>query len=156
VRRRHGRHAAAGRALRTWQPALADHSTLRRAVGGDRPYVLAFFILLAVLSMLVVGPLQSYTAAAERVRDLEMARAELQQRVGDLQMREGRLHDPEEVELLARRKLGLVRPGEIPYVVSDGSPDTDQVRPDGRAPEPLHHPSLFERLATAFASLFSR
>jgi cell division protein FtsB len=131
-------------------------SVVRRAVAGDRPYVLAFFVLIAVLAMMVVGPLQSYTAAAERVRDLQTTQAELQQRVADLQIREGRLRDPEELELLARQRLGLVKPGEIPYIVSNGDPDTDQVRPDGRPALPPVSPSVLERLVTAFSSLFSR
>jgi cell division protein FtsB len=129
---------------------------LRRAVAGDRPYVVAFFVLLAVLSMMVVGPLQSYTAAAERVRDLEATRTDLQQRAAELQVRHSRLSDPEELELLARQRLGLVRPGEIPYVVSDGQPDSDQVRPDGRPLTPPADPSVMERVGAAFASLFRR
>lgn len=148
-------------AKRAGRPPLVDLSTqreswLRTTVGGDRPYVLAFFVLVAVLAMMVVRPLQSYTAAEERVNDLEVAKADLEQRVADLQIRESRLRDPEEIELLARRRLGLVKPGEIPYVVSDGDPDTDQVRPDGRTPGPVRSVSTLERLGQAFASLFRR
>ena len=135
---------------------IAPPAVLRRAVAGDRPYVVAFFVLLAVLAMMVVGPLQSYTAAAERVRDLEASRSDLEQRVAELQIRESRLRDPEELELMARQRLGLVKPGEIPYVVSDGRPDSDQVRPDGRPLTPPADPSLVERIGAAFASLFRR
>ena len=136
--------------------ARGGSTLLRRAVGGDRPYVVAFFVLLAVLAMMVVGPLHSYTAAAERVEDLQRSRTELQQRVVELQERERRLGDPEEIELIARRQLGLVKPGEIPYVVTDGEPESDQVRPDGRLPEPPADPSLLERVGAAFLSLFQR
>jgi cell division protein FtsB len=146
------RHAARSRTDRR----AATPSMLRRAVAGDRPYVLAFFVLLAVLSMMVVGPLQSYTAAAERVRDLEATRTDLHQRVAELQIRRSRLSDPEELELLARQRLGLVKPGEIPYIVSDGQPDSDQVRPDGRALIPPADPSVLQRVGAAFASLFRR
>ena len=147
-----GRHAPRHR-----RPArLAAPPVLRRAVAGDRPYVVAFFVLLAVLTMMVVGPLQSYTAAAERVRDLEAARTDLQTRVGELQVRQTRLQDPEELELLARQRLGLVKPGEIPYVVSDGEPETEQVRPDGRPLTPPADPTLLQRIGSAFASLFHR
>ena len=129
---------------------------VRRLVSGDRPYVLAFFVLLAVLAMMIVGPLQSYTAAAERVHDLRVTRAELQRTVADLESRKVRLGDPEEIELLARQRLGLVKPGEIPFVVTDGSPDTDQVRPDGRPLTPPLKLSLWQRLGRAFGSLFDR
>ena len=129
---------------------------LRRVVSGDRPYVVAFFVLLAVLAMMIVGPLQSYTAAAERVHDLEVAKAELERSVKTLENRRERLQDPEEIELLARERLGLVKPGEIPYVVTDGNPDTDQVRPDGRPLTPPLKLSVWQRLGNAFGSLFRR
>lgn len=131
-------------------------SLLRRVVSGDRPYVVAFFVLLAILAMMIVGPLQSYTAAAERVHDLEVAKAELEQAVETLEDRQARLQDPEEIELLARERLGLVKPGEIPYVVTDGNPETDQVRPDGRPLTPPLKLSVWQRLGTAFGSLFRR
>ncbi len=123
-------------------------------MAGDRPYVVAFFVLIAVLAMMIVGPLQSYTAAAERVHDLEVARDELEQSVQTLEERQARLQDPEEIELLARERLGLVKPGEIPYVVTDGNPD--QVRPDGRPLTPPLKLTLWQRLGSAFGSLFRR
>ena len=153
TQRSKGRHTPQPRRRRRRVTAPAG---LRRFVAGDRPYVVAFFILLAVLSTMVVGPLQSYTAAAERVRDLEATRTDLQQRVADLQVRSTRLSDPEEIELLARQRLGLVKPGEIPYVVSDGRPDSDQIRPDGRPLTPPADPSILQRVGAAFASLFRR
>jgi cell division protein FtsB len=116
--------------------------------------VIAFFVLLAVLATMVVGPLQSYTAAAERVHDLERAKAELAEQVAELQERRERLRDPEEIELLARKRLGLVRPGEVPYVVTDGNPDTDQVRPDGRPLTPHTQPGAWQRLGAALGKLF--
>lgn len=131
-------------------------SVWRRAVAGDRPYVLAFFILIAILAMMVVGPLQSYTSAAERVHDLEVARTQLENEVTQLEQRQGRLNDPEEIELLARQHLGLVKPGEIPYVVTDGNPDTDQIRPDGRPLTPPLKLSVWDRLGQAFSRLFRR
>lgn len=142
------RHAALRR--------LPFAAVLGRVVSGDRPYVLAFFCLLAVLAMMIVGPLQSYTAAAERVHDLAATKAELSERVRELQERRGRLDDPEHLELLARERLGLVRPGEIPYVVSDGEPESDQVRPDGQPPPPSVRPSLWQRILAAFSTLFAR
>ena len=129
---------------------------LRRLVSGDRPYVVAFFVLLAVLAMILVGPLQSYTAAAERAHDLQVTRAELNKVVKDLEARKVRLEDPEEIELLARQRLGLVKPGEVAYVVTDGNPDTDQVRPDGRPLTPPLKLSVWQRLGRAFGSLFDR
>ena len=150
--RRKGAHAQPSR------PPRHRHgdSVWRRAVSGDRPYVLAFFVLVAILAMMVVGPLQSYTSVAERVHDLEVARAQLAQTVAELEERQERLHDPEEIELLARKHLGLVKPGEIPFVVTDGTPDTDQIRPDGRPLTPPMKLSVWDRLGRAFSRLFHR
>lgn len=131
-------------------------SVLRRLVSGDRPYVLAFFVLLVVLAMMIVGPLQSYTSAAERVHDLQVTQIELARTVADLQARQDRLQDPEQIELLARQRLGLVKPGEIPFVVTDGTPDSDQIRPDGRPLTPPLKLSVWQRIGRAFASLFDR
>ena len=131
-------------------------SVLKQLVSGNRPYVLAFFVLLALLAMMIVGPLQSYTAASERVHDLQAARADQQRQVADLQERKTRLQDPEEIELLARQRLGLVKPGEIPFVVTGGDPDTDQVRPDGRPLTPPLKLSFWQRIGRAFGSLFDR
>ncbi len=147
-----GRHARAATGTR----GTDQQSVLGRFVAGDRPYILAFFALAAVLAMMIVGPLQSYTAAAERVHDLEVARADLQRQVDALEQRQQRLHDPEEIELLARERLGLVKPGEIPFVVTDGEPDTDQVRPDGRDLTPPLRLSVWQRMGRAFGSLFQR
>ena len=131
-------------------------SVVRRLVSGDRPYVLAFFVLLVVLAMMIVGPLQSYTSAAERVHDLQVTQIELARTVADLQARKDRLQDPEQIELLARQRLGLVKPGEIPFVVTDGQPDSDQIRPDGRPLTPPLKLSVWQRIGRAFASLFDR
>ena len=131
-------------------------SVVRRLVSGDRPYVLAFFVLLVVLAMMIVGPLQSYTSAAERVHDLQVTQVELARTVADLEARKERLEDPEQIELLARQRLGLVKPGEIPFVVTDGTPDSDQIRPDGRPLTPPLKLSVWQRIGRAFASLFDR
>ena len=131
-------------------------SVVRRLVSGDRPYVVAFFVLLVVLAMMIVGPLQSYTSAAERVHDLQVTQIELARTVADLQARRDRLQDPEQIELLARQRLGLVKPGEIPFVVTDGKPDSDQIRPDGRPLTPPLKLSVWQRIGRAFASLFDR
>ena len=148
-----GRHAPA----KSDAPRHRDgDSVVRRLVSGDRPYVVAFFVLLAVLATMIIGPLQSYTSAAERVHDLQVTQAELQRTVADLEAREQRLQDPEEIELLARQRLGLVKPGEIPFVVTDGRPDGDQIRPDGRPLTPPLKLSVWQRIGRAFGSLFDR
>lgn len=85
---------------------------------GDRPYFLALIGLLGLIVAMALGPLQIFTAATDRVDDLEGQRDELREDVDGLEDRKRRLQDPEEIELHARSELGLVRPGEIPFVVA--------------------------------------
>lgn len=89
---------------------------------GQRPFVFAFVALLVVLATMAATPAQRYLEMQQRVESLTQEREELAEDVDALEERKEQLHDPEHIELLARRELGLVRPGEISYVVvrSDG------------------------------------
>lgn len=123
-----------------------------RLTQGDRPYLLALFALLTLIAMMAVGPVQSFTAAAERVEHLERTRDQLQTRVGHLEEREQRLHDPEEVELLAREQLGLVMPGEVPFViVTPDSEDAERLKPE--PPPENDETPWYRRLAEALSTL---
>lgn len=97
---------------------------------GDRVYIFVFLGVVAALAAMAVGPLQSYTAAADRVDGLTDTRDALSEEVDRLEERRERLHDPEEIELMARSELGMVRPGEVPFVVVTPEPELDQVHPD--------------------------
>ncbi len=129
---------------------------LRRIARGDRPFVLALFGLVALLAAMLVGPLQDFTAAAERVDRLEADRRMLRARVDELEERRTRLRDPDEIELIAREQLGLVKPGEIPYVVARPDAQVDQLRPDNRSPAPPRPVTWQERIRAAFTALFRR
>lgn len=74
-------------------------------------------VLVALLAVMVLGPLEEYSVAADRVDGLRAQRAELTTEVDRLESRRQALSDPVEIELLARREHGLVRPGERPFVV---------------------------------------
>lgn len=103
---------------------------VQRATAGDRVYVYVLIGVVVMLGAMAVGPLQSYTAAADRVDSLEQTRAELQEEVDRLEERRERLQDPEEIELMARTEFGLVKPGEVPFVVVTPEPELDRVFPD--------------------------
>lgn len=102
---------------------------------GDRLYALALFGLVVLLVVMALGPLQSLEAATSRLDTLTGQRDELQDRVEDLEERERRLQDPEELELLAREELGLVKPGEIPFVVVTPEPEIAKPTEPGGAQE---------------------
>lgn len=100
---------------------------------GDRPYILILALLIGVAVVMALGPLQVFTAAADRVDELRDEREELEGEVDELEERRDRLEDPEEIERLARSDLGLVRPGEVPFVVV---PSEDEPADDGEEAAP--------------------
>ena len=128
----------------------------RHLLGGDRLYLLALVVVVTAVGAMALGPLESYTAAADRVDALEDTRDRLRHEVDTLEERRDRLEDPEELELLARSELGLVKPGEIPFVVV--APDDDpQVRPSGGEPDGDEPDApWYRRLGRALADLFDR
>jgi hypothetical protein len=89
---------------------------------GERIYALGGICLVLLLAAMAIGPAKSYAAAGDRVEQLTHSRVALQYEVDRLEERRLSLRDPQELEVLARERFGLVRPGEIPYIV---------IRPDG-------------------------
>lgn len=104
---------------------------LRRLVTGDRVYAFVFMGVIGALVAMAIGPLQSYTAAADRVDGLTETRDSLRKEVDRLEERRERLHDLEEIELMARSNFGLVKPGEVPFVVVTPEAELDRIHPDG-------------------------
>lgn len=108
-------------------PRRASRGRARRGVAsGNRPYVLMLLALVAVVVAMAIGPLQVFSEAADRVDELEDRRDELKRDVDSLEERRERLQDPEEVEQLARSDLGMIRPGEIPFVVVPSDEDASE------------------------------
>lgn len=142
------------RARRPATKAGSGSGRMRRLFSGDRPFVLGLILVLGVLLVLGIGPVQNLTAASERVDALEQQGDRLSTEVRRLARRNRRLQDPDQIELLARRELGLVKPGELPYVVvpPDG-PDPSRLAPDRR---PGQGPDMpwYERLREAVEGLF--
>jgi cell division protein FtsB len=84
-----------------------------------RAVVLALIVLLLVVAS--AGVLRQYLAQrseidrlAHRVESLETERVRLEREVA-------RLHDPDHLERLARACLGMVKPGEIRFVVPNAA-----------------------------------
>ncbi|MBA2578446.1 MAG: septum formation initiator family protein [Euzebyaceae bacterium] len=128
---------------------------LRRSAAGDRLSLLAVVVLVVVLlGAMAVRPLQSYTAAAARVDELTATQERLEAGVDELSERRAALEDPEQLELLAREEHGLVRPGEIPYVVVTPEPEDQQIRPRPPEPDPRTDGPWYRRLTDAVRELF--
>jgi cell division protein FtsB len=126
----------------------------------DRPYVILLFGLLVVIGAMALGPLRSLAAANERVDELTQQRDVLAEEVDGLERQKTDLNDPAEQEVYAREQLGLVRPGEIPYVVlpepdgergasPDGTADGGEAQDAGARSSPW-----YRRLVNAVTSLF--
>jgi cell division protein FtsB len=125
-----------------------------RLFAGDRLWLLVLVVVFAALAAMSVGPLQTYTAAADRVDSLATTRDRLAVEVGKLEERRNRLHDPDELEIIARQEHGLIKPGEVPFVVITPEPDLDRVGPDaGDEPEP--DDAWYRRLGRWLADLLS-
>lgn len=123
---------------------------VRRLVTGNRAYLLSLVVLLAMLSAMAAGPLQSFMAAGDRVDELTASRNQLAAEVEALEGRRDQLHDPEELELIARSRLGMVKPGEVPYVVVVEEPELDELGP---APGQQEAQPFLERLVDALRGL---
>ncbi len=105
---------------------VATHS-VRRALSGDRPFVLGLLVLLALGVMVISGPLRSYLDQRDRVDLLDRQLTVLDEANGELSQRAEDLRDPTYQELLARERYGYVKPGEVPYVVVPPERDTSEI-----------------------------
>lgn len=92
-------------------------------------------VLMATLLILLMGaafvtqvvPYRQIVDSKRQVAAAEQQLAELRAENANLQSEADALQTPEEIEKLAREKLGYVRPGETAYVVLDppGAEETD-------------------------------
>ena len=89
---------------------------------GRAAFLLVALTLLAVMAMV---PARQFLDQRARIGDLERRTAELQEQNGDLRAEITRLHDPAELERLARECLGMVAPGEVAFVTPGESPAAD-------------------------------
>lgn len=84
----------------------------------DRVGRVALLLLLAVVVALYVQPARSYVATWQDSKEKQSQLDRLEREHDALAARARELSDPRTIETEARR-LGMVRPGERPYVVSD-------------------------------------
>ena len=109
--------------------------------------VLLGVLLLAVMAlgaMLLVDPLEGYLVQRQRVAVLEQQALALENENLRLERRIEDLDDPVTIELLAREQQGLVREGEIPYVLTP--PEVDAPRILDAPEQPRIEEDLLDRL----------
>ena len=74
-------------------------------------------ILVGALLVAFVYPLRTYLNQRGQISGLEQREHALQRRTADLDRRIAQLHDRRYLEFLARECLGMVKRGEISFVV---------------------------------------
>ncbi len=148
--------ATTARGQRAPRVVLGWSQRLRRApaavVAGDRPFVAATVALVVLAMLMLAGPVNRWLEGRERLAVLDEQRAALQTEVDRLEVRAADLNDPAHIELLAREQLGLVRPGEVPYVVVVPETDRPQLVPAQHRPVPAT--PWYRRLLAAVGDLF--
>ena len=87
------------------------------------PQVIAGLLLIGVLVAMATKPLMQLSAQKERLEQYSGDLAKLEGENAAIEERIERLQDPDFIEQRAREQAGLVRPGEIPYVVMPPSKD---------------------------------
>lgn len=87
----------------------------------DRPRLTgraaALIVAVAVLAVMAIVPIGRYLDQRSAIADIERQAAELEAENADLRVEISRLHDPAELERLARACLGMVGPGEVAFVL---------------------------------------
>jgi cell division protein FtsB len=93
--------------------AEADGRRRRRITGR----ALALLVVVGALLFAATYPLRAYLNERSQIDVLQQQVSKLQQTNADLDERIAQLHDPQYLERLARECLGMIKPGEIPFVV---------------------------------------
>ena len=78
---------------------------------------IALLVLMGALLVASIYPLRTYLHQRAQIGSLQQRMESLQRRGAALDHRIARLHDPRYLELLARECLGMVKKGEITFVV---------------------------------------
>ena len=73
-------------------------------------------IAVTVMVMLLLGQAYRLVAIYQEKQHIEQQLQELQQKNDELEQEKAKLQDPKNIENVAREQLGLVKPGEVPYV----------------------------------------
>ncbi|BBF99794.1 MULTISPECIES: FtsB family cell division protein [Pseudonocardia] len=89
-------------------------------------------IVVCALALTVAVPLHNYVAQRQELAAVSDQQQALEAEVDRLSADRSRLSDPAEVEAEARTRLGMVQPGETPYIVQFPAPP-EPVVDDGQA-----------------------
>jgi cell division protein FtsB len=101
-----------------------SRSAPRPRLERDRPRLTgraaALLVAVTILGAMAIVPIGRYLDQSAAIADVERRAAELGSQNAELRAEISRLHDPTELEKLARECLGMVGPGEVAFVTSGG------------------------------------
>ncbi|MHB8857924.1 MAG: FtsB family cell division protein [Thermoleophilia bacterium] len=96
-----------------------------------------------------VSPVKAYLEKSSAIQREQAVTDDLRLQHDELEQEKINLQNTGYVEQVARKDLGMVKPGEQPYVVKDLN---DGAPPAADVPQP-QNPSLFERVVNSVSSL---
>ena len=107
---------------------------------GIGPQIVVLLLVLGLVGAMAIEPTRQLLEQRRRMRAASHDLQQLNESNRRLHRRIERLKDPDYVDQLARAQSGLVRPGEIPYVVMPPSrrsagPAAKKSVPEAPAPE---------------------
>ena len=106
------------------------HRARLRVLHGDRPYVAVLLVVTGLAVVIISGPIQTWLAQRDLVDQREQVLAVLEDENERLAARVEDLNDPDTIEAEAREQQGMVRPGEVPYVIVPPDVDAERIAPD--------------------------
>lgn len=129
---------------------MSERSTrsVRTPILRRGPQVVAGLLLIGLLVAMATKPLMQLSAQKERLGQMSGGLSQLERENAELEDRIVRFKDPDFIEQKAREQAGLVRPGEIPYVVMPPSKARAERRSDpaeGAVPEPPPEKDVVQR-----------
>lgn len=99
-----------------------SRSAPRPRLERDRPRLTgraaALLVAVTILGVMAVVPIGRYLDQSAAIADIERRAAELESQNAELRAEISRLHDPTELEKLARECLGMVGAGEVAFVTA--------------------------------------
>ena len=102
--------AARGRALSREGPRLTGRAA-------------ALLVTVMLLALVALVPAREFLDQRSKITELEQQAEQLATENARLEAQVERLHDPVELERLARECLGMVAPGETALILPDGKAD---------------------------------
>ncbi|HDZ59571.1 MAG TPA: septum formation initiator family protein [Actinobacteria bacterium] len=104
--------------------------TTRPGTGARRQglWRLVLLLVMLLIAACYISPIRAYIERSNQIESERMATEELRRQQDGLLTEKERLKQNDYVEQVARRELGLVRPGEQPFVVKDLNRNNSQAK----------------------------